>query len=284
MAAVHKRSEPVPPKRNGHPCAPGWRAMEGFWAYVRLVRKRGPQPYWTPVAPLHRLVSYPLSYLYTAAGLTPLSVTLLGLEMALAGVTLLLVLSPGDPLWYVGLALLNLGVIHDACDGEVARYRIQKGLQSPKTSRVGIFADFWAFAILVQALLPFTVTFVAWRAGYPWWLPALGAAAAFTLLASYVAGFAQRAYWPRPGGGLHEESLSLVAGSRGLLWLAQRTYFYAFETAMFTFHATVALVAWSLAGGEPVWFLAYAAFVATALLAAFLVATVRTLATFDAQP
>jgi phosphatidylglycerophosphate synthase len=248
------------------------------------VRKRGPQPYWTPVAPLHRVFSYPLSYVYCALRLTPLTVTLFGLLLALAGLALLALEPLGTPLSWTGLALLNLGVIHDACDGEVARYRIHHGLQSTATSRVGIFADFWAFAILVQALLPFTVTFVAWRAGYPWWLPALGAAAAFTLLASYVAGFAQRAYWPRPGGGLHEESLSLAAGSRGLLWLAQRTYFYAFETAMFTAHATVALAVWSVQGGTPAWFLAYAAFVAAAILGAFVVATARTLRTFDAHP
>lgn len=256
--------------------------MEGFAAYVRIVRKRGPQPYWTPVAPLHRVVSYPLSYLYTAAGLTPLAVTLLGLEMALAGIGLLLATPVGDPFWYTGLALLNLGVIHDACDGEVARYRIHHGRQSPATSRVGIFADFWAYAILVQALLPFTLGFVAWRAGFPAWLPVLGTAAAFTLLASYVAAFARRAYWPDPRArGLHEESLSLAAGATGLLRLAQRAYFYAFETAMFTTHASVVLVAWSLLGGTPTWVAAYVAATGAALLLAFLVATVRTLRAFD---
>lgn len=258
--------------------------MEGFAAYLRIVRKRGPQPYWTPVAPLHRLVSYPLSYLYTAAGLTPLAVTLLGLELALVGVALVLAMPVGDPFWYTGLALLNLGVIHDACDGEVARYRIHHKRQSPATSRVGIFADFWAYAILVQALIPFTVAFTAWRAGFPVWLPILGAAAAFLLLSSYVAAFAQRAYWPQAGAGargLHEESLSLAAGATGLLRVAQRIYFYTFETAMFTFHATAVLVAWSLVGGLPLWLLAYAAFVTGALALAFLVATVRTLRTFD---
>lgn len=258
--------------------------MEGFAAYLRIVRKRGPQPYWTPVAPLHRIVSYPLSYLYTAAGLTPLAVTLIGLEVALVGIALLLAMPVGDPFWYTGLALVNLGVIHDACDGEVARYRIHHKRQSPATSRVGIFADFWAYAILVQALLPFTLGFVAWRAGYPAWLAFLGGASAFTLLASYVAAYAQRAYWPPQSGdrGLHEESLSLAAGSKGLMHVAQRVYFYLFETAMFTFHATVVFVAWALVGGRPWWVFAYCAFVGAALLLAFLVGTVRTLRGFDA--
>jgi hypothetical protein len=254
--------------------------VEGFPAYVRLVRKRGPQPYWTPVAPLHRLVSYALSWGYCAAGLTPLAVTMLGLLSALAGVALLLFLPVGAGGWYLGLALVNLGVIHDACDGEVARWRIHHGLQTPKTYRVGIFADFWAYAIVVQALLPLTLGLVAWRAGQPWWLAALGAAAAFALLASYVAGFAQRAYWPS-GKGLEMESLSLAAGSKGLLWLAQRVYFYLFETAMFTTHATVALVVWSLGPRDALWLTGYVAFVGAALLLAFLVAIVRTLRSFD---
>jgi hypothetical protein len=255
--------------------------MEGFPAYVRLVRKRGPQPYWTPVAPLHRLVSYLLSWGYCAAGLTPLAVTVLGLVLALAGVGLLLLVPVGEAAWYAGLALLNLGVIHDACDGEVARWRIHHGLQTPRTYRVGIFADFWAYAIVVQALLPLALGLLAWRGGEPWWLAAAGGAAAFTLLASYVAGFARRAYWPGLGKGLEEESLSLAAGSGGLLRLAQRGYFYTFETAMFTTHATVALALWSLDLLPSAWFGAYAAFAAGALLAAFLVATVRTLRSFD---
>lgn len=257
--------------------------MEGFPAYVRLVRKRGPQPYWTPVAPLHRLVSYLLSWGYCAVGLTPLAVTVLGLLLALAGFALLLFLPVGDGGWYLGLALVNLGVIHDACDGEVARWRIHHKRQSPATYRVGIFADFWAYAVVVQALLPAALGLVAWRSGaQPWWLAALGGAAAFALLASYVAGFARRAYWPGSGKGLAEESLSLAAGSKGLLWLAQRVYFYAFETAMFTTHATVALVVWSLGPAGAAWFTAYVAFVGAALLLAFLVATVRTLRAFDA--
>ncbi|MEA3136916.1 MAG: hypothetical protein QOC71_1197, partial [Thermoplasmata archaeon] len=64
--------------------------MEGFGAYLGIVRKRGPQPFWTPVAPLHRVVSYPLSYVYVALGLTPLAVTLLGLAVALAGAVLVM--------------------------------------------------------------------------------------------------------------------------------------------------------------------------------------------------
>ena len=135
--------------------------MEGFAAYVRIVRKRGPQPFWTPVAPLHRVVSFPVSWLYCAAGLTPLWVTLLGLAIALDGAALLMAAPLGSWPSYLGIALLNLGVIHDACDGEVARWRIHKGLQDPAKSRVGIMADFWAFAVLVQALVPLTLGMVA---------------------------------------------------------------------------------------------------------------------------
>lgn len=255
--------------------------MEGFPAYLRIVRKRGPQPFWTPVAPLHRLVSYPLSWLYCAAGLLPLAVTLLGLLVALVGVALLLLSPLGDWGFYTGIALLNLGVIHDACDGEVARYRIHRRLQDPATYRVGMMADFWAFAVLTQALLPLTLGLVAWRNGFPWWTAALGAAAAFVLLASYVAGFARAAYWPELRSKVREESFSLAAGAGPLLRIAQRAYFYTFETAMFTFHASIALVAWAIAGGTPLWALAYVTSAAGAILGAFLVATARTLATFD---
>lgn len=255
--------------------------MEGFGEYLRIVRKRGPQPFWTPVAPLHRLVSYPLSWAYCSVGLTPLAVTLLGLYVALAGVALL-VLSPlGSWSSYLGIALLNLGVIHDACDGEVARYRIHKSLQDPMHYRVGMFADFWAFAVLVQALVPLTLGLVAWRNGFPWWTALLGAAAAFTLLASYVAAFAKSAYWPEVRSKVREESMSLASGGGPFLQVARKLYFYAFETAMFTFHASLVLIAWSLVGGTPLWVLAYVTFVGAALLGAFLVGTARTLATFD---
>lgn len=256
-------------------------AVEGFAAYLRIVRKRGPQPFWTPVAPLHRVFSYPLSWAYCAVGLTPLAVTLLGLYVALVGVALL-VLSPLDT-WsfYLGVALLNLGVVHDACDGEVARYRIHRSLQDPLRYRVGMFADFWAFAVLVQALLPLTLGLVAWGNGFPWWTAALGAAAAFVLLGSYVAAFARSAYWPEVRSKVREESMSLAAGGGPFLQVARRTYFYAFETAMFTFHASVVLVAWSIVGGLPAWVLAYVTFVGAALLGAFLVGTAQTLRTFD---
>lgn len=255
--------------------------MEGFAAYVGIVRKRGPQPFWTPVAPLHRVVSYPLSYLYCAAGMTPLQVTLLGLAVALAGAALAMAMPLGSAAFFAGVALLNLGVVHDACDGEVARYRLRKGLQDTGTYRVGMFADFWAFAVLVQALLPLTLAVAAWRAGFTGWLVVLGAAAAVTLLASYVAGFARSAYWPELRSAVREESFSFAAGGGPFLRRAQRTYFYAFETAMFTFHASVVLVAWALVGGTPWWVCAYVTFVGAALLGAFLVATARTLATFD---
>ncbi|HUR25292.1 MAG TPA: CDP-alcohol phosphatidyltransferase family protein [Candidatus Thermoplasmatota archaeon] len=255
--------------------------MEGFGGYLRIVRKRGPQPFWTPVAPLHRIVSYPLSYLYVGIGLAPLAVTLIGLAIAVAGAILVM----GTPLastpFFVGVGLLNLGIIHDACDGEVARYRLHKGLQQTATYRVGMFADFWAFAVMFQALLPIVLGVTAWRGGLPGWLAVLGAAAAFTLLGSYVAGFARSAYWPETRSSVREESFSFAAGGGPLLRAARRLYFWMFETAMFTFHASVVLVAWSLVGGRPVWVLAYVGFVGAALLAAFLVATAQTLRTFD---
>lgn len=263
-------------KRSGR----SW-GVEGFAAYLGIVRKRGPQPFWTPIAPVHRIVSYPLSYLYVALGLTPLAVTLVGLAIALAGAVLTMGTAVGSPPFYVGLVLLNLGIIHDACDGEVARYRLKKGLQDTRTYRVGMFADFWAFAVLLQALLPIVLGVTAWRAGYPWWLAALGAAAGFTLLASYVAGFARSAYWPELRSTVREESFSFASGGGPLLRAARRLYFWAFETAMFTFHATVVLAAWAVVGGRPVWLLAYVAFVGAALLAAFTVATVQTLRNFD---
>lgn len=256
-------------------------AMEGFGEYLAIVRKRGPQPFWTPVAPLHRVVSYPLSYLYVFLGMTPLAVTLFGLALALAGAALVMGVPMGTPGFYAGVAILNLGIIHDACDGEVARYRLRKGLQDTRTYRVGMFADFWAFAVLLQALLPLVLAVAAWRGGFSGWLVVLGAAAAFTLLASYVAGFAKAAYWPELRSTVREESFSFASGGGPLLRAARRLYFWAFETAMFTFHASAVLVAWSLVGGRPVWLLAYVAFVGAALLAAFAVATATTLRGFD---
>jgi hypothetical protein len=255
--------------------------VDGFAAYLRIVRKRGPQPFWTPVAPLHRLVSYPLSWVYSATGLTPLAVTLLGLAIALDGAVLVMVSPLRSWPFLLGVAFLNLGSIHDACDGEVARWRIHHGLQDPARSRVGIMADFWAFAVLLQATLPLALGFAAWRNGFPWWLAALGGAAAFTLLASYVAGFARAAYWPELRSAVREESFSFASGAGPLMRFAQRVYFNLFETAMLTFHLSVVLVAWRIVGGTPWWVLLYALFVTASLLAAFLVATARTLATFD---
>ncbi|MCA1812028.1 MAG: hypothetical protein LC623_08475 [Halobacteriales archaeon] len=257
--------------------------MESFPRYVGIVRKRGPQPYWTPVAPLHRVVSFPLSYLYVALRLTPLTVTLLGLLLALPGFALLAFWPLGGTPFWAGLALLNLGVVHDACDGEVARYRIHHRLQDPATSRVGIFADFWAFTIVVQALLPAALGFIAWRRGTDLGLLGLGLglAAAFLLHSAYVAGFARQAFWPGRGRGPHEESLSLAAGGPGWLRLARRAYFYTFETAMFTTHATLVLAAWTLAGGNPAWAVAYVLAVTAAIALAFLVGLAQTLRGFD---
>lgn len=256
--------------------------VESFPAYVRLVRKRGPQPYWTPVAPVHRLVSYPLSYLYVRLGLTPLAVTLWGLVLALAGLALLAwaPFEPGWPLW-TGLALLNLGVIHDACDGEVARYRLHHRLQSTATYRVGIFVDFWAFAVVVQSLLPLTLAWLAHGQGAPGWLLPLGGAATVLLLAAYVAGFARAAYWPNATPNPADASLSLAAGGPGWLRIARKAYFWGFETALFTTHATLVVAAWAWRGGLPVWALAYVVAVAGILALAFLVATVSTLRQFD---
>lgn len=257
--------------------------MESFARYVGIVRKRGPQPYWTPVAPLHRVFSFALSYLYVAVGLTPFAVTILGLLLALGGFTLIALQPFGGAWFWAGLGLVNLGVIHDACDGEVARYRIHHRLQDPKTSRVGIFADFWAYAIVVQCLWPVALGYVAWQrgAGAGEGLALLGLVAAFLLQSSYIAGFARKAYWPDRSKGVAEESLSLAEGGGGLLKLARRAYFYTFETAMFTTHATALLVAWTLVGGNPLWALAYVAFVAGAIALAFLVGLAQTLRHFD---
>ena len=259
--------------------------MESFARYVGIVRKRGPQPYWTPVAPLHRVFSFALSYLYVALRMTPFAVTLLGLVVALAGFALLALYPHGGAWFWVGIGLVNLGVIHDACDGEVARYRIRHRLQDPKTSRVGIFADFWAYAIVVQALWPLALGFVAWQRGAPAgeWLAVLGLAAAFLLQSSYIAGFARKAYWPTRGKGVMEDSLSLAEGGGGLLRIARRTYFYTFETAMFTTHASLLLVAWTLVGDNPPWAWAYVLAVVGALGLAFLVGLVQTLRHFDRE-
>lgn len=260
--------------------------MESFPRYVSIVRKRGPQPYWTPVAPLHRVFSFPLSYLYAAMRLTPLAVTLLGLACALAGFAL----AAWDPfahswMFWAGVALVNLGVIHDACDGEVARYRLHHKMQSTATYRVGIFADFWAYAIVVQSLLPLGLGLLLWRRGGTGdaWSAPLGAVAAFLLLASYVAGFARKAYWPERGRSVMEDSLSLAEGGPAWLRLARRAYFYTFETAMFTTHASVAVTLWTLAGPTPPWASAYVLAVACAMALAFLAGLVQTFRTFDRE-
>jgi hypothetical protein len=257
--------------------------MESFPAYLRITRKRGPEPYWTPVAPVHRLVSYFFSYTYCALGLAPLAVTLWGLALALAGFALVAMHPLGGAWLWVGLGLVNLGVIHDACDGEVARYRLHHRLQSTATYRVGMFADFWAFAVVVQALLPVMLGFLAWRRGAPTGALSLGLglAAAFLLQSAYVVGFARQAYWPGRGKGPAEESLSLAEGGPAWLRVARKAYFYCFETAMFTTHATLVVVAWTLVGGTPVWAAAYALAVACALALAFLAGILQGLRGFD---
>lgn len=258
--------------------------MESFPAYVRLVRKRGPQPFWTPVAPLHRVFSYPLSYLYVALGLTPLTVTFVGLLMGLVGIGLVLVWPVWDPLLWWGIALLNLGVIHDACDGEVARYRLHHDLQSTKTYRVGMFADFWAFAIVVQGLIPALLGLYAFLADAHWGFAAAGVAAGYLLLASYVVGFAKSAYWPGARNEVVDESFSFAPNANWLLRVAQRVYFNLFETAMFTTHASLVLLAWAYVGGTPWWALVYVGFVVAALSGAFLVATFLAFRDFDRAP
>lgn len=269
--------------RNGFSAPDASAAVESFQHFVAIVRKRGPEPYWTPVAPIHRLFSFFLSYLYVVLRMTPLAVTLWGLLLALAGVAAIVAHAEGGAWFWVGVGLLNLGVIHDACDGEVARYRLHHGLQSTATYRVGMFADFWAFAIVVQALLPLTLGFVAWRRGATAGLAVGGLVACLLLLASYSAGYARRAYWPG-GTSLVDESISFAAGGPAWLRFARRAYFYVFETAMFTTHATLVLIAWTLVGSRPAWAVAYVVAVVAALCVAFLVAIATTLRDFDREP
>ncbi len=209
-----------------------------------------------------------------------MTVTLWGLALACAGFTLAVAAPLGTPTFYAGLVLVNLGIVHDACDGEVARYRIHHGLQNVKTYRVGMFADFWAFAVLVQALLPLMLGLIAWRAGGPWFLGALGGAAAFALLASYVAGFGRSAYWPAPTAAA-PGSFSFAQGAAPAVQGVRRLYFWIFETAMFAAHASIVLVAWSIVGGIPAWALLYVGGVGAVILAAFVFATALTLHRFD---
>jgi hypothetical protein len=70
----------------------------------------------------------------------------------------------------------------------VARYRLHHKLQSTATYRVGIFADFWAFAVVVQGLIPALLGWLAWRRGAPYgeWALGLGVAAAFLLQTAYL--------------------------------------------------------------------------------------------------
>lgn len=274
--------------------------MVGFRDYRSLAQKRGPDPYWTPVVPLHRAVSFPLSWLYANLGVKPLSITFLGLALVLAGGGLILWQPHWGPALWVGLAALKLGVVHDYCDGEVARYRIAKGLQSPRTHRVGIFADIWVYTVLVQGLMPTLLGAYAWRMGQsPLWLAA-GFAATLTLVSSYVVAFGQAAYWPERAPDLTKASPSHATGATGLLASLQKAYFQLFETAVFTTHLALALAVWAwqtrpsldaanaaaapAVPSNPPWALGYAAACIAALGLAFVIAHVRTLRGFDRHP
>ncbi|MHB8634736.1 MAG: hypothetical protein ACYDBQ_12380 [Thermoplasmatota archaeon] len=253
----------------------------GFWEYRSLARKRGPDPFWTPVVPLHRLVSFPLSYLYAGLGFLPLGITFLGLALFLGGAaTIVAWPHAGWGLW-AGLVLLKLGVVHDYCDGEVARWRIAKGRQSPRLNRVGIFADIWAYTVIVQGLMPLLLGVYAWRMGGSvlWLLAGMGVS--MTLVSSYVVAFGQAAYWPERAPDFTKSSPTFTAGSTGLLKWLQQVYFQLFETAVFTTHATIVIVFWALAGGFPPWAQAYVAFCLVALGAAFLIAHARAFSRFD---
>lgn len=256
--------------------------MDGFRRYVELARKRGPDPYWTPFVPLHRLFSFPLSWLYAAIGLTPLAVTLWGLFLFLAGAALVLTdLSPG--LFVAGLVLVKLGNLQDYCDGELARWRIAKGLQSPKTARVGIFADIWAYTVVMHALLPVLLAAYAVRQGASdWWLLA-GALVAVLVPSSYVVGFGRSAYWPERAPDLLKDSPTLADGAPAPIRFARAAYFQVFETNVFSLHAVVVLAFWHHAGGNPAWALAYLAAVLAFLALAFLAAHVLALRAFDRE-
>ena len=257
--------------------------MDGFRRYVELARKRGPDPYWTPVVPLHRLVSYPLSWLYAALGLTPFAVTMWGLLLFVVGAGLVLT-DLSWPLFLAGLVLVKLGNLHDYCDGELARWRIAKGLQSPAKTRVGIFADIWAYTIVLHAALPVVLAaFAVHQGADPWWLVA-GAAVAILVVSSYTVGFGQAAYWPQRAPDLLKDSPSLATGAWGPVRLARAAYFQLFETNVFSVHACVVLAVWRHQGGFPLWAQAYVAGVLAVLALAFLTAHVLALRAFDREP
>ncbi len=252
--------------------------MDGFRAYLSRARKTGPDPYWVVLTPVHRLFSYPLSYLYASAGVTPFAVSLVGLAFTLAAVPLI-TLGSGLVL-YLGLAAMKLASLHDYCDGEVARDRIKRGVQSASVTRVGMFADIWVFTVVLQGLLPLMVGVYAWRHGAPGYHAVLGVAAAFTLASGYVVQFGKSAYWPQRAPDLTRSSPSL-AGDAGLLAAARKVYYHLFEMSTLSTHAAVVLAVWEVQGGTPVWGVAYSLIVSGATLLAFLVGHVTALRSFD---
>lgn len=251
--------------------------VDGFRAYLQRARKKGPDPYWVLLTPVHRLFSYPLSYLYATAGVTPFAVSLVGLALTLASVPLLL-LGRGAVV-VVGVVVLKLASLHDYCDGEVARDRIARGVQSIQVTRVGMFADIWVFTVVLQGLLPLIVGVYAWRHGAPGYHAVLGVAAALVLTSGYVVQFGRSAYWPQRAPDLTRSSPSMASG--GLLDAARKVYYQLFEMSTLSTHAAVVLLVWEVQGGTPLWGVVYSLIVSGVTLAAFLVGHVVALRAFD---
>lgn len=252
--------------------------MDGFAAFVKRARKTGPDPYWVILTPVHRLFSFPLSYLYASAGITPIAVSLVGLALTLASLPAVL-LGTGWVL-YAGLVLVKLASLHDYCDGEVARDRIQRGIQSPQVTRIGMFADIWVYTVVLQGLLPLLVGVYAWRHGAPAYHAVLGVAAALVLFSAYVVQFGRSAYWPQRAPDLTRSSPTL-GGTTGLLGAARKVYYQLFEMSTLSTHAVVVLALWEAKGGTPVWGLAYSLVVSGVTLTAFVVGHVVSLRAFD---
>lgn len=251
--------------------------MDGFRAYLSRARKKGPDPYWVVLTPVHRLFSYPLSYLYASAGVTPVAVSMVGLVLTLASVPLIL-LGP-TTLVLAGVVVLKLASLHDYCDGEVARDRIARGVQSPSVTRIGMFADIWVYTVVLQGLLPLIVGVYAWRHGAPGYHAVLGVAAALVLCSAYVVQFGKSAYWPQRAPDLTKSSPSMASG--GLLDAARKVYYQLFEMSTLSTHAAVVLIVWEVQGGTPVWGVVYSLVVSGVTLAAMLVGHVTQLRAFD---
>jgi hypothetical protein len=251
--------------------------VDGFRAYLGRARKKGPDPYWVVLTPVHRIFSYPVSYLYASAGITPVAVSMVGLLLTLASVPLIL-LGSGVVL-IVGVVALKLASLHDYCDGEVARDRIARGIQSIQVTRIGMFADIWVFTVVLQGLLPLIVGVYAWRHGAPGYHAVLGVAAALVLSSAYVVQFGRSAYWPQRAPDLTKTSPTMAAD--GLLAVARKVYYQLFEMSTLSTHAAVVLVVWELQGGTPIWGVVYSLIVSGVTLAAFLVGHVSALRAFD---